>query len=99
MVNVDLMMNNVGEFYIPSYKCKHFCVVLMYILFYVYRYSHGTIIQLSNLKEAIEPDFSNLRIGSRVLLKLKPPDDQVYLQYQVLFNMFHYNINNFYFRI
>lgn len=40
------------------------------------RYSHGTIIQLSSLKEAIEPDFSNLRTGSRVLLKLKPPDDQ-----------------------
>nr|XP_034824061.1 zinc finger CCCH-type with G patch domain-containing protein [Maniola hyperantus] len=40
------------------------------------RYSHGAIVQLSNLKEAIEPNYSSLKIGSRVLLKLKPPDDE-----------------------
>ncbi|KAI5630768.1 g-patch domain-containing protein [Phthorimaea operculella] len=40
------------------------------------RYSHGTLVQLSNLKDAIEPNFDSIRIGSRVLLKLKPPDDE-----------------------
>ncbi|KAJ2946470.1 hypothetical protein O0L34_g12515 [Tuta absoluta] len=40
------------------------------------RYSHGTLVQLSNLKDAIEPNFNSIRIGSRVLLKLKPPDDE-----------------------
>ncbi|XP_073943082.1 zinc finger CCCH-type with G patch domain-containing protein [Choristoneura fumiferana] len=40
------------------------------------RYSHGSIVQLSNLKEAIEPDFDGIRVGSRILLKLKPPDDE-----------------------
>ncbi|KAF9419267.1 hypothetical protein HW555_004194 [Spodoptera exigua] len=40
------------------------------------RYSHGAIVQLSNLKEAIEPDFSSIRVGSRILMKIKPPDDE-----------------------
>ncbi|XP_075986111.1 zinc finger CCCH-type with G patch domain-containing protein [Anticarsia gemmatalis] len=40
------------------------------------RYSHGAIVQLSDLKEAIEPDFSSLKIGSRILMKLKPPADE-----------------------
>ncbi|XP_063392792.1 zinc finger CCCH-type with G patch domain-containing protein [Cydia fagiglandana] len=40
------------------------------------RYSHGSIVHLSNLKEAIEPDFDSIKVGSRVLLKLKPPDGE-----------------------
>ncbi|XP_049887578.1 zinc finger CCCH-type with G patch domain-containing protein isoform X2 [Pectinophora gossypiella] len=40
------------------------------------RYSHGSIVPLSSLKDAIEPNFGAVRIGSRVLLKLKPPDDE-----------------------
>ncbi|XP_039765578.1 zinc finger CCCH-type with G patch domain-containing protein isoform X2 [Pararge aegeria] len=40
------------------------------------RYSHGAVVQLSNLKEAIEPNYANIKIGSRILLKLKPPDDE-----------------------
>lgn len=40
------------------------------------RYSHGSIVHLSNLKEAIEPDFNGIKVGSRVLLKLKPPDGE-----------------------
>lgn len=40
------------------------------------RYSHGALVQLSNLKEAIEPDFSSIRVGSRILMKIKPPDDE-----------------------
>ncbi|XP_026323554.1 zinc finger CCCH-type with G patch domain-containing protein [Hyposmocoma kahamanoa] len=40
------------------------------------RYSHGALVRLSNLKDAMEPDFSSIRVGSRVLLKIKPPDDQ-----------------------
>ncbi|XP_050665384.1 zinc finger CCCH-type with G patch domain-containing protein isoform X1 [Leptidea sinapis] len=41
------------------------------------RYSHGSIVQLSNLKEAIEPNFEGLKVGSRILLKLKAPDEEV----------------------
>ncbi|KAJ8734092.1 hypothetical protein PYW07_014643 [Mythimna separata] len=40
------------------------------------RYSHGALVQLSNLKEAIEPDFSAIKVGSRILMKLKQPDDE-----------------------
>ncbi|XP_004928530.2 zinc finger CCCH-type with G patch domain-containing protein isoform X2 [Bombyx mori] len=40
------------------------------------RYSHGNVVQLSDLKEAIEPNFSSLKSGSSILLKLKPPDDE-----------------------
>ncbi|XP_023934497.2 zinc finger CCCH-type with G patch domain-containing protein isoform X2 [Bicyclus anynana] len=40
------------------------------------RYSHGDVVQLSNLKEAIEPNYANIKVGSRVLLKLKPADDE-----------------------
>lgn len=40
------------------------------------RYSHGALVQLSDLKEAIEPDFASLKIGSRILMKLKPPVDE-----------------------
>ncbi|XP_072936121.1 zinc finger CCCH-type with G patch domain-containing protein [Epargyreus clarus] len=40
------------------------------------RYSHGTTVKLSSLQEAIEPDFESLKVGSRVLLKLKPPKDE-----------------------
>lgn len=40
------------------------------------RYSHGAVTHLSNLKEAIEPHFESLKIGSRILLKLKPPEDE-----------------------
>ncbi|KAM3966472.1 zinc finger CCCH-type with G patch domain-containing protein-like [Aphomia sociella] len=40
------------------------------------RYSHGNIVPLSNLKEAIEPNFDSVKIGSRILLKLKPPDGE-----------------------
>lgn len=32
---------------------------------------------MSNLKEAIEPDFSSIKVGSRILMKLKPPDNEV----------------------
>ncbi|CAB3238501.1 unnamed protein product [Arctia plantaginis] len=40
------------------------------------RYSHGAIVQLSDLKEAIEPDFSALKVGSRILMKMNPPQDE-----------------------
>ncbi|PZC87025.1 hypothetical protein B5X24_HaOG201261 [Helicoverpa armigera] len=40
------------------------------------RYSHGALVHLSNLKEAIEPDFSSIKVGSRILMKLKPPDNE-----------------------
>ncbi|KAJ0181135.1 hypothetical protein K1T71_003220 [Dendrolimus kikuchii] len=40
------------------------------------RYSHGAVTHLSDLKEAIKPNFEALKSGSRVLLKLKPPDDE-----------------------
>ncbi|XP_045512852.1 zinc finger CCCH-type with G patch domain-containing protein isoform X3 [Pieris brassicae] len=40
------------------------------------RYSHGAVVQLSSLKEAIEPHYDTLKVGSRVLLKLKPPDTE-----------------------
>ncbi|GBP66785.1 Zinc finger CCCH-type with G patch domain-containing protein [Eumeta japonica] len=39
------------------------------------RYSHGMVVQLSSLKEAIEPNFNSIKIDSKVLVKLKPPDD------------------------
>ncbi|XP_038209316.1 zinc finger CCCH-type with G patch domain-containing protein isoform X2 [Zerene cesonia] len=40
------------------------------------RYSHGALVQLSELKEAIEPKYDTLKAGSRILLKLKAPDDE-----------------------
>ncbi|XP_047543405.1 zinc finger CCCH-type with G patch domain-containing protein isoform X1 [Vanessa atalanta] len=40
------------------------------------RYSHGAVVKLSDLKEAIEPNYNSVKIGSRILLKLKPPDDE-----------------------
>ncbi|XP_045502317.1 zinc finger CCCH-type with G patch domain-containing protein [Colias croceus] len=40
------------------------------------RYSHGAVAQLSELKEAIEPKYDTLKAGSRILLKLKAPDDE-----------------------
>ncbi|XP_050358684.1 zinc finger CCCH-type with G patch domain-containing protein [Nymphalis io] len=40
------------------------------------RYSHGAIVKLSDLNEAIEPNYNSIKIGSRILLKLKPPDDE-----------------------
>lgn len=40
------------------------------------RYSHGALIQLSDLKEAIEPDYNGTKVGSRIIMKLKPPDDE-----------------------
>ncbi|CAG9110754.1 unnamed protein product, partial [Plutella xylostella] len=40
------------------------------------RYSHGAIFPLSSLKEAIEPNFESVKIGSRVLVKLKPPEGE-----------------------
>ncbi|XP_052753899.1 zinc finger CCCH-type with G patch domain-containing protein [Galleria mellonella] len=40
------------------------------------RYSHGNIVALSNLKEAIEPNFDSIKVGSRILLKLKPPEGE-----------------------
>lgn len=43
------------------------------------RYSHGKLVQLSSLKEAIEPNYEGLKVGSRILMKLKPPDDEVIL--------------------
>lgn len=42
-----------------------------------YRYSHGAVVPLSDLKDALEPNFSSIKIGSRILLKLKPPDGEV----------------------
>lgn len=48
------------------------------IFFYIIlRYSHGAVVQLSNLKEAIEPDYNGIKVGSRILMKIKPPDDEV----------------------
>lgn len=47
----------------------------------VFRYSHGAIVQLSDLKEAIEPDFSTLKVGSRILMKMNPPEDEVKLRF------------------
>ncbi|CAH0722496.1 unnamed protein product, partial [Brenthis ino] len=40
------------------------------------RYSHGAVVQLSDLKEAIEPDYNGIKVGSRILMKIKPPDDE-----------------------
>ncbi|CAG4925308.1 unnamed protein product [Colias eurytheme] len=40
------------------------------------RYSHGAVAPLSELKEAIEPKYDTLKAGSRILLKLKAPDDE-----------------------
>ncbi|CAK1548286.1 unnamed protein product [Leptosia nina] len=40
------------------------------------RYSHGAIVHLSSLKEAIEPQYDALKEGSRVLLKIKAPDNE-----------------------
>ncbi|XP_068628671.1 zinc finger CCCH-type with G patch domain-containing protein isoform X2 [Battus philenor] len=40
------------------------------------RYSHGTIVHLSNLKEAIEPNYEMIKAGSRILMKLKPSSDE-----------------------
>ncbi|XP_037300231.1 zinc finger CCCH-type with G patch domain-containing protein isoform X2 [Manduca sexta] len=40
------------------------------------RYSHGYVTPLSALKEAIEPNFASVKVGSRVLIKLRPPDDE-----------------------
>ncbi|XP_046974271.1 zinc finger CCCH-type with G patch domain-containing protein [Vanessa cardui] len=40
------------------------------------RYSHGAVVKLSDLKEAIEPNYNSVKVGSRILLKLKPPDDE-----------------------
>ncbi|XP_063832503.1 zinc finger CCCH-type with G patch domain-containing protein [Ostrinia nubilalis] len=40
------------------------------------RYSHGAVVPLSNLKDAIEPNFNSIRVGSSILVKLKPPDGE-----------------------
>ncbi|XP_013144280.1 PREDICTED: zinc finger CCCH-type with G patch domain-containing protein [Papilio polytes] len=40
------------------------------------RYSHGALVQLSSLKEAIEPNYESIKPGSRILLKLKPADGE-----------------------
>ncbi|XP_059049357.1 zinc finger CCCH-type with G patch domain-containing protein isoform X2 [Achroia grisella] len=40
------------------------------------RYSHGNIVALSNLKEAIDPNFDSVKVGSRILLKLKRPEGE-----------------------
>ncbi|CAH2068504.1 unnamed protein product, partial [Iphiclides podalirius] len=40
------------------------------------RYSHGSVVKLSILKEAIEPNFEAIKVGSRILFKLKPPDNE-----------------------
>ncbi|KAL4706809.1 hypothetical protein ACJJTC_010043 [Scirpophaga incertulas] len=40
------------------------------------RYSHGNLVPLSNLKDAIEPNFESIKVGSRILMKLKPPDGE-----------------------
>ncbi|XP_041974615.1 zinc finger CCCH-type with G patch domain-containing protein [Aricia agestis] len=40
------------------------------------RYSHGNVVKLSDLKEAIDPDYDGVKVGSGVLLKLKPPEDE-----------------------
>ncbi|CAK1599726.1 unnamed protein product [Parnassius mnemosyne] len=40
------------------------------------RYSHGALVKLSSLKEAIEPNYEMIRPGSRILLKLKAPDSE-----------------------
>lgn len=47
------------------------------IILSVSRYSHGAVTPLSNLKEAIKPSFDTVKQGSRILMKLKPPDDEV----------------------
>ncbi|RVE50404.1 hypothetical protein evm_004941 [Chilo suppressalis] len=39
-------------------------------------YSHGHVVPLSDLKDAIDPNFETIKIGSRILLKLKPPDGE-----------------------
>ncbi|XP_014370624.2 zinc finger CCCH-type with G patch domain-containing protein [Papilio machaon] len=40
------------------------------------RYSHGALVQLSSLKEAIDPNYETIKPGSRILLKLKPADGE-----------------------
>lgn len=40
------------------------------------RYSHGNLVPFSHLKEAIEPNFESIKIGSKILVKLKPPENE-----------------------
>ncbi|KAL0895803.1 hypothetical protein ABMA27_011839 [Loxostege sticticalis] len=40
------------------------------------RYSHGAVVPLSHLKDAIDPNFNSIKVGSSILVKLKPPEGE-----------------------
>lgn len=62
--------------------------------FYLDSFSHGEIVPFSSLKVAVQPNFENLKQGSRVLAKIKKNDDDV----QAMCHIIHETENYIYFR-